>query len=167
MGAGRLQMMVVPRGTGGSTVVEQKSALRTQGADKQNSNAGGRSSVASGPRVWNCSSVWHKVGVPAATVFNTRTCLAHEVVCSLSSRQKKTETAFRFRISSRLFAIVFLFFSNSYALSFVICSLASWFMRFPEMTTMAPPLSALSILNSSFLAAKYLSCSSSRTEILL
>ena len=88
MGAGRLEIVVVPWGTGGLAVARQK-ALRTQGTSRQNCNAGGRSSIASGPWVWNCSSVWHKVGVPAATVFlNTPTFPARRLVSSLFDDEK-------------------------------------------------------------------------------
>jgi hypothetical protein len=64
---GCTQIVFVPQGTGATTLVVE-TALHTQGA-AQNRNTGGSLTIASRPRVWNCSSVWLKVGVPAATVF--------------------------------------------------------------------------------------------------
>jgi hypothetical protein len=82
VGDGRLQIVCVPQGTGATTLVVE-TALCTQGA-AQNRNTGGCLTIASRPRVWNCSSVWLKVGVPAATVFsNTPTVPACGLVASL------------------------------------------------------------------------------------
>jgi hypothetical protein len=83
VGDGRLQIVFVPQGTDATTLIVE-TTLHTQGAS-QNHNTGGCLTITSRSRVWNCSSVWLKVGVPASTVFpNTPTVPVCWLVVSLS-----------------------------------------------------------------------------------
>ena len=107
MGSSRLQIVFVPQGTGAATLVAEN-ALRAQGTGRQGCNTGGCSSIASRPRVWNCSPVWLKVGIPAATVLsNTPTSSPHAGRCRPCFATKNSEGSLR--KESRQCAIAFLF----------------------------------------------------------
>ena len=88
MGSRRLQIVFVPQGTGAATLVAEN-ALRAQGTGRQGCNTGGCSSIASRPRVWNCSPVWLKVGIPAATVVSNTPIFPARGAMSSLFRHKK------------------------------------------------------------------------------